>query len=737
MNVKRLLFSVPIIVLGIFVLSFLLASRNYSKKENQVVFGSIGDASILNPVLYQDAASGDVCDQVFSGLTKYDENLVIVPDLAASWMLSQVTSIYVSEATEEELVQIAASLREALTEDKSVEEELEGVFPASDMQHVEAHRLKGILPEGSYARPCIVMVWKTAGNSFKPHLEELVGQDRLLQLRLYQVRTDPEKELDEGVMATAENVIKRLASDPVVMERVLEFTPDLSYRFYIKTIGDVDPVLLAVDALRNEDDAPIATYEVKRTFTVDHNPIYTFHLRDDVRWHDGEPFTANDVLFTYKMLMDEHTLTVRRPMFEPVRLVRVVDPLTAQVVYQYPFAPALENWGFSIIPRHAFDKDGDWKPDNDFNSSPFNRNPIGTGPFKFDEWVTDERITLVANDDYFRGKPALDKISWRIIPDNFVLKQTFLVNNLDYYAVQPHEIDLFREEGVEDERKRFELFSRLTPAYTYLGYDLRTPPFDDVRVRRALTYAVDRQALVDHILYGLGEVATGTFVPTIQWAHDPDLEPLPYDPEKARRLLAEAGWTDTDGDGILDKDGRPFSFTITTNNGNDVRMDSMVLIQRYLQEIGIDVETQPIEWSVFIQRLTERSLPAYLLGWSLSLDPDQYELWHSSQMEKGFNVGGYSNPLVDKLLEEGREELNFERRKAMYREIDRIIQEDQPYMFLYYPMATAAIPADAFVRRIVDPASGETQDKAVTMSPRGILLYDLWQWHRVGPESAQ
>jgi peptide/nickel transport system substrate-binding protein len=214
------------------------------------------------------------------------------------------------------------------------------------------------------------------------------------------------------------------------------------------------------------------------------------------------------------------------------------------------------------------------------------------------------------------------------------------------------------------------------------------------------------------------------------WYANNDLEPLPYDPELTKRLLAEAGWKDTDGDGILDKDGRPFRFKLITNQGNVVRQNVAVLVQRQLREVGIDVEILLYEWSVFISRkIIPRDYEACVLGWSLSLDPDVYEIWHSTQMEKGFNFVGYSNSEVDRLIEEGRTEYDRAVRTRIYREIHRLIHEDQPYTFLFVGEGTPALHKGAFKLVKVGPKGQETFKK-ITM-PKAGLFYHLIRWVRL------
>ncbi len=447
--------------------------------------------------------------------------------------------------------------------------------------------------------------------------------------------------------------------------------------------------------------------------------MITFHLRKGVLWHDGKEFTAEDVKFTYDKIMDPKTNTVRRSDFELVKKAEVLDPYTFRVTYKQPFSPGLATWGMGIIPKHLLEN-------TDINTATFNRRPIGTGPFRFVDWVSDEKIAVEANPRYFEGKPGLDGVVYRIIPEAALNEMEILTRGVDYSSIFPYE---YRRMS----RIPFlKVYSQPSLGYTYIGYNLTNPLFQDRRVRRALTYAINRQEIVQYVLYGLGEVATGPF-PNQMWYWNPNVKPIPYNPEKARQLLAEAGWKDKNSDGILVKDGRPFRFTLITNSGNDTRRDVGVLVQRQLHEIGIDVTLELYEWSVFLKDfINAKHFDACILGWSLSVDPDAYEIWHSSQIEKGFNFISYRNPEVDRLWEEGRREYDIEKRKKIYWKIHELIAEDQPYTFLFVPLAISALQ-NKFVLKEKD-ATGKETFQEIKVEKAG-LLYDLVKWY-VPPKKA-
>ena len=442
-------------------------------------------------------------------------------------------------------------------------------------------------------------------------------------------------------------------------------------------------------------------------------PEITFFLRKGVRWHDGKEFTAHDVKFTYDKIIDEKTNTVRRSSYELVKKAEVLDPHAFRVTYRQPFSPGLESWGIGIIPKHLLEK-------QDINTTAFNRRPIGTGAFRFVEWVTDEKIVVEANAQYFEGRPLLDRIIYRIIPETSLSEMEILTQGIDYSGIYPHQYRRISQIPF------LKAYSQPSLGYTYIGYNQKHAIFQDKKVRQALTHAINREEIVQYVLYGLGAVASGPF-PNHLWYSNPNVKPLPYDPQKARQLLAEAGWKDTNGDGILDRDGKPFRFTLITNSGNETRRDVGVLVQRQLRELGIDVTFELYEWSVFLSNFVNvKHFDACILGWGLSVDPDAYEIWHSSQIEKGFNFISYRNSEIDRLWEEGRKEYDIEKRKRIYWRIHELMAEDQPYTFLYVPLGISTLQRKFSLAE--RDGSGKETLQEIKMEKAG-LMYDLIKWY--------
>jgi len=416
----------------------------------------------------------------------------------------------------------------------------------------------------------------------------------------------------------------------------------------------------------------------------------TFYVRKGIKWHDGEDVTAEDVDFTYRYMIDPKTPTAYGEPFRQVRRAEVVDRYTYRVTYEKPYAPALLSWGLWILPRHILEPA--WKTGVDLRTTRQNRFPVGSGPYRFGEWKTGEKIVVEANPDYFEGRPYMRRVVYRIIPDQSTIFLELKARNIDLASVTP--IQYRRQTEFPAFLKAFHRYRYLSNSYAYLGFNLRDARFQDKRVRQAIAHAINKQEIIEGVLLGLGRPAVGPYKPGTWWYKD-DVKTFPFDPERAKALLAEAGWRRATADGILEKDGKPFSFTIRTNQGNAVRQQTAEIIQRRLRAVGIDAKIHIVEWAAFINTfIRKKDFEAIILGWGLGLDPDQYEIWHSSQTgPEELNHISYKNPKVDGLLEAGRRTFSQEKRTAIYGELQEVLAEDQPVIFLYVPDALPVVSA--------------------------------------------
>ncbi len=431
----------------------------------------------------------------------------------------------------------------------------------------------------------------------------------------------------------------------------------------------------------------------------------TFHLRKGVKWHDGRPFTSHDVLYTYQITIDPKTPTAYAEDFKQVKRAEAPDPYTFKVTYAKPFAPSLESWGVSILPAHLLEG-------KDITKSELARKPVGTGPYRFKEWIAGQRLVLESNHEYFEGRPYIDRYIYRIIPDNSTMYMELKSGGIDMMGLSP--VQYQRQTNNPEFQARFNKYRYPASAYTYLGYNLRHPLFSDMRIRQAIASAINKEEIVQGVLLGMGQVAHGPYKP-MTWAYNPDIRDFGYNPERAKTLLAAAGWRGKNADGILVKDGKTLSFTILTNQGNDLRLKTALIIQQRLKAVGIDVKIRVIEWASFLKNYIDKGdFEVIILGWTIGQDPDLFDVWHSSKTgPKELNFIGYKNAEVDRLIEKGRGTFDMEERKRCYYRIQEVLAEEQPYTFLYVPDALPVVSARI---RAIEPA------------PAGIM-YNFIKWY--------
>jgi peptide/nickel transport system substrate-binding protein len=414
--------------------------------------------------------------------------------------------------------------------------------------------------------------------------------------------------------------------------------------------------------------------------------IWTYRLRHGVKFHDGVELTAADVVYTFGVVKSPDYTGPRAGSVNTLERVEALDDYTVQFTLSEPDARWATRAVAKILPKHLLEQ----VPIAELgNYRQFSEHPIGAGPFKFGEWKRGQNLTLEAFDDYFEGRPYLDRVIFRYVANQSAAMLLLQTGDIDHMIVPAAEVDTAQQmPGVT-------LHHTLQLAYNYIGWNLRRPLFADKRVRQALAHAFNRQEYIDTMLGGRGQVANSPTSPLMAWAYTDDVPKFPYDPARAKALLAQAGWS-PGPDGILQKDGQRFSFTMLYNEGSDTRRDLGVIAQQYLHEVGVEVKPAQMEWGAFLARISPPrfDFDAIILSWNLGLDPDPEAIWHSREIEKGLNNIAFSNARVDEIADRNIHVLDRAERAAMLKEAYRIIAEEQPYLFINYPERFVALRSD-------------------------------------------
>lgn len=453
--------------------------------------------------------------------------------------------------------------------------------------------------------------------------------------------------------------------------------------------------------------------------------IYTFRLREDIKWHDEKPLTAEDVEFTFRMLRDSRTQTNLGGINEYIEDVRAIEPHTVQFVLRRKIPKELlfSKLTVPIIPKHLFDSNQEYIcADNPFGLSKV----LGTGPYAFNKWVEERGIQLVRNKSYFKGWRDLkkgdlriDEIIMQLRRDPVGAKDALLFGGIQLLpVVRPVDYNEIRNHPDVD------LVKYAWRGFSYFAYNCNREFFKDKRVRQALTYAIDREAMLKRIFgeeyVGKGLILSGPYPPG---EGDPDIKPRPYDPDKAKELLKEAGFRDSDGDGILDKDGRPFEVSLKTYVKDESDRRICTLYQDQLLKIGIRLKNDQIDFmekSKWVKEVVEeRNFDIVYDTWTFAPDTDIVEdLFSSSAMRAGGNnFVSYSNPVVDRILLVNKTTPDPEVRRKNNYELHRIIHEDSPYTFLF------SLPRYAGVRSSVL--------KCVEIHPYYFFAF-ITDWYMVG-----
>jgi peptide/nickel transport system substrate-binding protein len=418
----------------------------------------------------------------------------------------------------------------------------------------------------------------------------------------------------------------------------------------------------------------------------------TFTLRDDVRWHDGQPVTAEDVKFTFDMAKTPETGSlIGSAYLGSVASAEVVDPRTIRFTFTEPHAQAIEDFWWAPVPKHLLEGTGGAQMKN----AAYNRQPVGSGPFRFAEWRANDRLVLERNDSFpeaLGGPAAAQRVVFRIVPEPATLLTELMTGGIHVdIPVDPDQAPRIEESS------DLALHSFPGTKLYYIGWNNQRAPFDDARVRRAMTLAIDRQEIIDARLRGFGSVATSTVPP---WhPFHPDIEPLAHDPEAAKQLLEEAGWTDANGDGTREKGGQPLTFSLLTSQG-PLNRAIVQVVQNQLQQVGARVELQVLEFQTMLAQHKNRDFDAVLSNWILDnfqMASAPQSLFHSSQadVDQSANRSGVRSQRLDDLIDRGAAATTPEEARQVWRDFTVALQEEQPFTFMFWLDELAASNAAA------------------------------------------
>ena len=435
----------------------------------------------------------------------------------------------------------------------------------------------------------------------------------------------------------------------------------------------------------NKDSSKIVG-DLAKEFYFENDKTLIFKLRKDVTWQDGERFSAKDVIFTYETIISPKIVSPYSSSFRFVKNVEMIDDFTIKVIYKKAYFKALEVWMMGIIPYHIL------KDEKNFMSSKFNTNPIGTGAYKLYQLEHSKNIILVANDNYFEGKPKIDRISFHVIADPLTRFLMLKSTALDIGSIEPMQYERQLTKKFFD---NFNVYENISHSYTYLGFNLRDEKFKNPDVRKALSLAIDRQEIVDILFFKHAKVCTGPFLPATP-AFNKEVKTPKRDIKEAKRLLKKAGY---------DENNR-FKFEIATSNSNPIRPYAAQIIQHQLKEAGVVVKLKIMEWQAFLNMVVfPHKFDSVLLGWGLSPTPDPYLFWHSDNDKKGsFNLVGYHNKKIDKMIEESQTMVDRDKLSTIWQEMFKIIVDENPYLFLYIPNSITAVNKD--IKNIEPNSSG-------------------------------
>lgn len=455
------------------------------------------------------------------------------------------------------------------------------------------------------------------------------------------------------------------------------------------------PTLIGQDPFTGE---LVPNGSISEGWTVSEDGLtWTFTLRDDVFWSDGEQVDATDFKFTYDAIASDAVESPRKPNVEKIASIETPDPQTVVVTFTEVKCDGLSDLGLGLMPSHLYADDFSDIMDNPMNEAP----AASAGPMVFQSWTRDDNIIVTRNDEYFLGAPYMDGMIYKIIPDPGAELAALQSQEIDVMALQPAQVDSVQGDS------NINIYNFKDDGYDYIALNLANPDnplpgqdedgnlveqdphpiLSDLNVRKAIAHSLDYDAIIDQVYLGQGYQLAANVLPAVSWAYDDSIAPYPYDLEMAQQLLEEAGWVDSDGDGIREKDGETLSLSLVTNAGNRTRENLGVLAQDQLGAAGFDISFEAIDFGTMVGQMLGQSYDMVIIGWTgMGSDPNDDSFWSSKfdTPDSGFNFVSYQNAEIDQLLEEGLSIPGCapEERAPIYQQIQQQIHDDVPYVFI-------------------------------------------------------
>lgn len=415
----------------------------------------------------------------------------------------------------------------------------------------------------------------------------------------------------------------------------------------------------------NENLLPVpalaASWEQSDPLTI------TFKLREDAKFHDGSPVLASDVVFTYQTMLDPELKARSRSLYTPIKAIEAVDDHTVKFTLSVPYAPLFSYLDLGIVPQKLVEANPE-----------FGFSPVGSGPFRLESWERGAKITLVANEDYFGGKPRYDRLEFPIVPDSTARTQALEAGDLDliYSPMAPGDINRLAADS------RFAHVTTPSVTFVYVNFNTADPLLSDPKMRVALSKLIDQETIIAQIYGGIDQKATSILMPTFSWAYDPSISQPSFDIAGAQADLDALGWN-VGSDGIRAKDGQKLTLTIGTNSEDSERVQSVEYIQNVFRQAGVDAQLKVVDYPTFMAGNQGNTYQISFLSWGNLVDPDR-AMFGQMRSDGNFNWGKYSNADVDAALDIGRAESSPEVRAEAYRKAATIISAEVPYYIVSY-----------------------------------------------------